>query len=550
MMLRLSIENVPSLASGDPIEVSLAEHGLVIGRAAHADWTLPDPANHVSSVHCEVDFRDGRYFLTDRSTNGTFINGAGERLAKPVQLRDGDLLQIGHYQVRVEEVPDGGGADAGFGGAGTASAFGGGIDWHNGADSAAKPISVTKFGREAARPLFQSSQDPLMAAFAPPSAAAARADPFGLAAPSAPAAPDPFGISAAPAAPDPFGVTPAADPFGVAPQAPPAPGRPDPFGVATPPAPPPAAGDPFGVARAADPLPAADPFGTMTPSPPPAADPFGMASAPAPLAAPAAAPTGGDPWSMLSGAVAFATVAPPPPPTAPEPVALTPPQAAVAAPLLPAAAPPHASTPPAAPAEAAGDSLYARLLAASGLSRHDMGARAPEAVVDTIGQLLRQTADGLFKLLEARTRVRHQFGVGAQVTTFQRTGNNPLKWTRSPEQALKQMIGEPGAGFLEGTQAVRGAFEDLQAHEMAMMAAMQEAMQETIKRFAPDSIRTRISARGWLKSVLPGSREATLWRAYESEFSAFADESEAAYLDLFAKQFKKAYERIVSSTEG
>lgn len=568
MMLRLSMENVPSLASGDPIEVSLAEHGLVIGRAAHADWTLPDPANHVSSIHCEVDFRDGRYFLTDRSTNGTFINGAGERLAKPVQLRDGDLLQIGHYQVRVEEVPDGSGADPGFGGAGTASAFGGGIDWHNGAGAAAKPVSVTKFGREAARPLFQSSQDPLMAAFAPPNAAAARADPFGLTAPGAPAAPDPFGISAAPAAPDPFGTprapdpfgaAPAADPFGVTPQPrqAPLPSRPDPFGVAAPAPPPPPAADPFGVSPGPAPAPAADPFGAM-PQSPPAADPFGMASAPAPVAAPLSAPVGGDPWSMLSGAgaVAFATVAPPPPPapapppTAPEPVAVTPPQPAAAEPPPPVAAPSPASTPSAAPADTAGEGLYARLLAASGLSRHDMGARTPDAVVDTIGQLLRQTADGLFKLLEARTRVRHQFGVGAQVTTFQRAGNNPLKWTRSPEQALKQMIGEPGAGFLEGTQSVRGAFEDLQAHEMAMMAAMQEAMQETIKRFAPDSIRTRISARGWLKSVLPGSREATLWRAYESEFSAFADESEAAYLDLFAKQFKKAYERIVSNTEG
>jgi type VI secretion system FHA domain protein len=215
----------------------------------------------------------------------------------------------------------------------------------------------------------------------------------------------------------------------------------------------------------------------------------------------------------------------------------------VAAPApAPAAPPPPTAAPPA-------DELFDRLLAASGLERRDLGTRSPDTVVAVIGQLLRQTADGLFKLLEARTRVRHQFGVGAQVTTFQRTGNNPLKWTRSPEQALKQMIGEPGPGFLDGTQAVLGAFEDLQAHEMAMMAAMQEAMQETIRRFAPDAIRGRISAKGWLKSVLPGSREATLWRAYESEFSAFADESEAAYLDVFARQFKKAYERIVSTAE-
>lgn len=585
MMLRLSIENVPSLASGDPVEVSLAQHGLVIGRAAHADWTLPDPNNIVSSIHCEVDYRDGRYFLTDKSTNGTFINGGGDRLAKPVQLRDGDLLQVGHYHIRIEEVPDGGGT-GGFGSS-TGSPFGNGIDWGANADSAAKPANVSKFGREAPKPLFQTAQDPLMAAFAPPSGAA-RPDPFG----GASAAPDPFGMAGpAPAAPDPFGMSPVpppvqstADPFGTDPFGTTAPSRPayaptslpaaDPFGMGAP------AADPFGAPPADPPFGAtatpagrADPFGVPAAAPAPAADPFGTPPAmpatapfgsPPPAPAPAAPSVGGDPWSMLSGAgaVSFAPV-PPTPPLPPSPAAIPapPPVFAVqAAPPVPTPmAPPVAAQPsvpqptppstPAAPAAApASDGLFERLLNATGLERRDMGARTPETVIDTVGQLLRQTADGLFKLLEARTRVRHQFGVGAQVTTFQSAGNNPLKWTRSPDQALKQMIGEPGHGFLDGTQAVRGAFEDLQAHEMAMMAAMQEAMQETIKRFAPETIKSRISAKGWLKSVMPGSREATLWRAYETEFSAFADESEAAYLDLFAKQFKKAYERIVSRT--
>ncbi len=531
MMLRLCIENAPSLASGDPVEIALAEHGLVIGRAAHADWTLPDPANHISSIHCEIDYRDGRYFLTDKSTNGTFINGAGQRLTAPVQLRDGDVLQIGHYHVRVEEVADGS-QTTGLG----AGGFGGGIDWGADAVPAAHPVNVAKFGREAARPMFQSGDDPLMAAFSPP-APATRADPFGM----TPRAPDPFGMT--PAAPDPFGIATAR------------PTTPDPFGMGAAPAPAPTpGGDPFGIGSppaSAAPAPSADPFG-MAPAPvsapmpapaPVAPDPFGMAAPAAPLPAALPPTTGADPWAMLSGAgaVAFASV-PTPPPPAPAPVATA------APPVAPAITPAATAVPAASAAAPPVDDLYDRLLAASGLERRDLGTRAPETVVAVIGQLLRQTADGLFKLLEARTRVRHQFGVGAQVTTFQRTGNNPLKWTRSPEQALKQMIGEPGPGFLDGTQAVLGAFEDLQAHEMAMMAAMQEAMQETIRRFAPETIRSRISARGWLKSVLPGSREATLWRAYESEFGAFADESEAAYLDIFARQFKKAYERIVSTT--
>jgi len=508
MMLRLTVENVPSLASGDPVEMLLAEHGLVIGRASHADWTLPDPQNHVSSLHCEIDYRDGRYILTDRSTNGTFLNGAGQRLPQPAQLRDGDLLQIGPYQIRVEEMADGGAAGAqGPAAAGTASGAGGfgGVNWGDAA-GAAQPATPQSFGRAPARPLFQTAEDPLMGAFAAPKAAPAAGggNPFGLGGGPAPVTPpDPFGM-AAPAPPA------AADPFGMAPPAAP-PARPDPFGIGAPsaavpapPAPASPAGDPFGMAEAAR----RDPFAAYEP-------------APAPSSTPA------DPWAAIGSANAVSFAAPPPAPAPADPV--------------PAATP---ASPPAP--SAATDMLYPRLLAAMGVAERDLGGRSPERVVDAIGHLLRQTVDGMFRLLEARTRVRNQFGVGAQVTTFQRDGNNPLKWTRSPEEALKQMVGEPARGFLEGRQAVQGAFEDLQAHEMAMIAAMQEAMAETIRRFAPDTIRQRVTARGWLKSVLPGSREATLWRAYESEFSAVADESEAAYLDLFARQFKKAYERIVS----
>ena len=166
--------------------------------------------------------------------------------------------------------------------------------------------------------------------------------------------------------------------------------------------------------------------------------------------------------------------------------------------------------------------------------------------VEAAGRLLRQTADGLIRLLDARARIRHQFGVGAQVTTFQRAGNNPLKWTRSAEQALRQLVGEPDAGFLPGPQAVQGAFEDLQAHEIAMLAAMQEALGATVERFSPDAIKARVAAKGGL---LPGSREAALWRAFETEYKALAIESEAAYLDLFAKNFKKAYERNISKAD-
>ncbi len=539
MTLRLSIENVSSLTSGDPVEVALEQHGLIIGRAAHADWTLPDPKNFISSVHCEIDYQGGRYFLTDRSTNGTFINGSTQRFTKPYQLRDGDLVAIGQYQVRVEEVPEEGGVvEASPFATAEAAAFGTGLDWGAGAGPASKPIDERKFGREPPKPLFQSASDPLMNAFAMPGAGG---DPFGTggggASPSGFGGGDPFGIGGGASAP---ASAPPADPFGLAAPspAPPPAARPAPA-----PAP---AGDPFGIGapppqRGTIPPPSGDPFGFAggAPAAPAGADPFGIGAAPAPssyAASPAPAPATADPWAKLHGQpqVDFAAaMAPAPPPVAAAPAPA--PRAAAAPAARPAAAP--------APGEAG---LFDKLLAATGIRRADLGDATPEAVVEAAGQLLRQTADGLIRLLDARTRIRNQFGVGASVTTFQRAGNNPLKWTRKPDEALRRMMGAPDPGDLPGAQAVRGAFEDLQAHEMAMIAAMQDAMQATIERFAPDKIKERISARGWLKSVLPGSREATLWRAYETEFRAFADETEAAYLDLFAKHFKKAYERTIA----
>lgn len=107
MSLTLSITNIETLDNGESTRLVLDRHGAVIGRSPHADWSLPDPRNYISSTHCEVEYRDGGYWVTDRSTNGLFVNGAKERLAGPHRIADGDELAIGHYRVsaRLADAP-------------------------------------------------------------------------------------------------------------------------------------------------------------------------------------------------------------------------------------------------------------------------------------------------------------------------------------------------------------------------------------------------------------------------------------------------------------
>jgi type VI secretion system protein len=78
-------------------------NGGSIGRAPDNDWILPDAKRVVSGHHCEIEYRNGSYWVKDISTNGVFINDAEEPASQagPVQLTDGDRLRLGDYEIVV-----------------------------------------------------------------------------------------------------------------------------------------------------------------------------------------------------------------------------------------------------------------------------------------------------------------------------------------------------------------------------------------------------------------------------------------------------------------
>ncbi len=101
MTLTLRVENYRSLEGGSPIEITSTGRPLRIGRANGMDWVLPDATRFISSHHFDVDMRDGGWWLTDRSTNGTFLVGQPYRLDGPYRLQQGDRFQVGQYFVIV-----------------------------------------------------------------------------------------------------------------------------------------------------------------------------------------------------------------------------------------------------------------------------------------------------------------------------------------------------------------------------------------------------------------------------------------------------------------
>jgi pSer/pThr/pTyr-binding forkhead associated (FHA) protein/TolA-binding protein len=81
---------------------------LVLGRTDDNDLVLPHRS--VSRHHARVEYADGTWRIRDlKSANGTFVNG--EEYAE-VEIRAGDVVELGYVKLRLLGVDDDAGADA------------------------------------------------------------------------------------------------------------------------------------------------------------------------------------------------------------------------------------------------------------------------------------------------------------------------------------------------------------------------------------------------------------------------------------------------------
>ena len=77
---------------------------------------------------------------------------------------------------------------------------------------------------------------------------------------------------------------------------------------------------------------------------------------------------------------------------------------------------------------------------------------------------------------------------------------------------------------------------------MATLRAIPGALRATLDRFSPGSIRRRAEKAGVMARILPALQDAALWRNYEREYVKVKNESDEAFMEVFAREFRKAYE--------
>lgn len=297
-------------------------------------------------------------------------------------------------------------------------------------------------------------------------------------------------------------------------------------------------------------------------APPPAEAPARAAAAAVGLATPADA-AGPARRARLDQWFDLDTVADPLGPGSPLPA----PEGAVAAPR-PAAdtparrpAPPPPPAPPPAPARRAeaaaaevppahcvdvdlaldeGEALRRAFLRGAGLEPSTPLALSP-AYMEHLGALLRAMTEGT--LAQLRSRAVAKQNIRAEGTRIVARENNVLKFAPDAATALKLLLdGHGQPGFLDPLDALRDAHDDLQVHQLAMIAGMRAAVFDLISRLGPEGIDAAEGPARGLARYLPLLRDAALWRRHRHDHAQLLANLDDTFEAAFGREFLLAYE--------
>ncbi len=506
MPLKLTITSYQRLSPGQEASKVLDRGSISIGRAAQNDWVLQDPERILSKSHCTVQYRDGAYFLTDLSVNGTFLNDSEQRIARDqtVRLKDGDHFILGEYEIAVTLLP--GTADL------VEAALEGPMTDLVPVPGPAPIIPTVEHEYDASLGIGKPSFSDIMTE---DQGSHGKQPPIGLK----------LGKVVTEPTPDLGGPERASfQPPVLVPETPPAP---PPTAMPEPPAVIPPVG---ATAPAPEPLIPDDWW--MAPPAPPAAAP----SAPRPVTQTPAKPSA--PLLQLPG-----QPVPQPPPTPfeehvepPRPMPRTTP----ATPAEPAAPPT-----PAEPAALRADILLRAFLEGAGLPQMQQLTedQLPE-VMANLGAIFRETVRGLMEILLARGDIKGEFRLAR--TAMGPVENNPLKTPPgrpplSPDEVMTLLLIRQKEAYMSPVQAVREGFNDIKAHQLAVMAGIQAALHRLLARFDPGNLATRLE-QSVFDNIWPANRKAKYWDLFTAEYQAIAREAEDDFNELFGDEFARAYE--------
>ncbi len=224
----------------------------------------------------------------------------------------------------------------------------------------------------------------------------------------------------------------------------------------------------------------------------------------------------------------------------------TPPSPDVADSMPSEAAAPPMARPEAVPVQrgrkAGGEALLKAFFDGAGLETVVIPAGSEEQTLRKVGEAFRHSVVGIMSVLAVRRGVKNELRL--QQTTIMPAGNNPLKFSIGAEEAMENLLLKEGRGYLSMRDAVIEAFEDINAHELALMAGMQEAVRHLLKQIDPKVLEQQADKDRGMGDMLT-TNKARYWDTYLRAYERIADMIDEDFDSLLGRYFSRAYEEQI-----
>lgn len=159
--------------------------------------------------------------------------------------------------------------------------------------------------------------------------------------------------------------------------------------------------------------------------------------------------------------------------------------------------------------------------------------------LEIAGRLISHAVSGLREILALRSNLKNELHL--DTTTFAPEGNNPIKVGYSNKDALTRLLNPDQSTYLPAVAAVDEVVRDIQAHESAMISAIQAAMKGIVDELNPESLEARLVEENPISANIPVQRAAKLWSLFEEKYEELQQQATRDFEFILQKAFASHY---------
>lgn len=194
-----------------------------------------------------------------------------------------------------------------------------------------------------------------------------------------------------------------------------------------------------------------------------------------------------------------------------------------------------------------GSALLARFAKGANLPPNWISAQEAGDLMERLGRVLLQVTTSIKQLLDARSQSKRLAGSSSH-TMIAALDNNPLKFSPTPAEAMRIMLGPPSTSYLDAEQAFIQGFDDLKTHQIKVLSAMQLALERLVDDLDPKSIEESLGETKGPMSWI-GFQKAQFWTVYKSRWQSKKSRHGGGLRELFMEYFAECYDQTTPNPQ-